>query len=641
MYSKLVFVRGGFLWHDHSRISRCHRLGVNCSFRGPERPDAEEQIEIARLAIREGVDGIAISSLDDALTDMVIEEAFAEGIPVVTFDSDAPDSKRVAYIGTDNFAFGQTLGKILLQLRPRGGNYAIISGVAPNLHLRNQGVRDFLKDSEWKEVVNSPSNAADSIDISLEQAEAFSKQRGIDAIIPAGGWPTYDNNTTMWRDMVDSNRNITYVVGDTQPVQIDHLTAGYVNGLVGQDPYEMGVKVVSILFEHSNNQDTTMRLKTGSVFGTAFMEMVRVPLELPPPVVDYNHIGNLRYVGIALFAVVAFFSTMFAFWTFSKRDVRIVTASQPQFLLLICFGAFMSALSLLPLSVDSSDDGNYSGDSANRLCMSIPWLNSIGFTIMFSALFAKTRRINKIIHNPFPYTRLKVTLSDLYWPLALLFTVNMITLVTWTFVAPLEFKRENHAGTDEWNRVISTYGTCYAEGSAPFIIVLALINLSAVLIANWQAFEARDIQSEFSESKYIAIAMACVLQTFLIGLPVIFLTQEIPQVQYILFVMWIFVVNTSVLLLIFVPKVCAERQMQEKQENDKRLHLEQFQAARTEMRLKFALRNANDGSDAGSEKSVGMHEYEPAPNGLGLSRVSWSSDPQADGTSSEVESIPA
>ena len=121
--------------------------------------NATEQAAIIENFISEGVDGMAIAGIDLELTGELINEALDAGIPVMTFDSDVPDSKRLAFIGTNNTALGYHVGKVLEQLRPEGGKYGIISGYGLNLAERVEGVRDRLRDSKWIEVDESPRNA--------------------------------------------------------------------------------------------------------------------------------------------------------------------------------------------------------------------------------------------------------------------------------------------------------------------------------------------------------------------------------------------------------------------------------------------------------------------------------------------------
>ena len=580
----------------HGCQARASALEVICDFEGPIHPVALDQLEIVRKKIDENVDGIAISSLDDNITQIAVQEALAKNIPVITFDSDAPFSGRLQYVGTDNFAFGETLGKILLQLRPKGGQYAIVSANSPNILERNDGVRNFLKASDWFEIESSPSDTQDSVAKGLDQVEDFSRMSEVDAIIAVGGWPMYHPNTTRWENIVDTiGSNVTYVIADTLQVQIDLLTSGHVNGLVGQDPYEMGIQAINLLYNRPTPADD-------SVFGTSFMEMVRVPLDLPPPNINYNYLGNLRFMGISLFAVIAFLAGSFATWTCRMSNVRVVVASQPQFLLLICLGAIVCGGALIPLSLDDSDP-KFEGTRADRACQSIPWLASLGFTLMFSALFSKTWRINQLFHNPFPNARLKILPRDLYLPLFCLLGANILCLIGWTIWDPVLYVRKAHAGTDEWNRVISTYGVCEVQSKA-FGFVLIAINLGAVIIANWQAYEARHIRSEFSESKYIALSMVCVLQAVLTGIPMLFLTPELPRVHYVVACMTISVCCLSVTMLIFVPKVNAARHEKAVSEANANNHLQRSIQSKMELRFRFGSLVAQDDSiKDGSELS--------------------------------------
>jgi hypothetical protein len=215
---------------------------------------------------------------------------------------------------------------------------------------------------------------------------------------------------------------------------------------------------------------------------------------------------------------------------------------------------------------------------------------------MFAALFSKIWRINKIFKNPHPYTRMKVTNRDLYVPLLSLLGLNVINLAVWTAVEPLEFTRQNHMGTDGWNRYISYYGTCSSPDATPFIVLLALINVSAVILANWQAYQARSIQSEFAESKYIAIAMVVVLQALLTGVPILFLVRDDPQVYYVVIAIMFFVISVAILLLVFVPKIFAEQRYAAAMDKQKKQHVNDSMAQLKEKRYRFGSLFANDGS---------------------------------------------
>jgi len=351
---------------------------------------------------------------------------------------------------------------------------------------------------------------------------------------------------------MDKNAHMTMVASETLPVAIDLMNRGYVDGLVGQLPFEMGVLSVDSLLKIHKGQDIEE-----TVYGTSFMEVLLFPLQLPELVVDMNYIGNLAILGYVLFGILVFLSLAFATWTFVNKDTRVVRASQPRFLGMICGVTLIMASTIIPLTID---DENYNERGTDIACMSVPWLMSIGFTTTFAALFSKTWRINKIFHNPSCFSRIKVTAVDVIGPYVVLMAINVIVLACWTAIAPLVFDRFYHEGTDSWNRQISSYGFCHSQtdakgGFIPYLIILGVVNISVLILANVQAYQARSIQSEYSESKYISIIMASMLQASVIGIPVILLVWDSPQVLFVVLVCLISVICFAVLSFMFLPKI--------------------------------------------------------------------------------------
>src|SRR5262249_3954872 len=119
---------------------------VEIIWRAPESADQLRQKEILESFITQGVDGIAISCTNgDFLTD-TINKAIDAGIPVITWDADAPKSKRLAYYGVDDFAAGKIMGEETAKLLGEKGTVAIITSLgAFNLQRRLEGVQESLK----------------------------------------------------------------------------------------------------------------------------------------------------------------------------------------------------------------------------------------------------------------------------------------------------------------------------------------------------------------------------------------------------------------------------------------------------------------------------------------------------------------
>ncbi|WP_426411041.1 sugar-binding protein [Bradyrhizobium ganzhouense] len=252
-------------------MKRAKELGnVECIYKGPIEHEPATQAQIIQDFITQKVDGLAISVADVAAMTKSIDAAAAAGIPVITFDADAPGSKRQAYIGTNNKDFGVALGKQLLQLRPEGGKYAMVSGGpgAKNLAERVDGVREALKGSKWVEVQGSPTFCNDDFTLAIQQmSDLRTATPDLAAIIPVGGWPMFAPEG--FKAFVNKNKKdidagkFTLVVADTLKMQLELLRDGYSNALTGQRPFEMGEKSMDTLLAIKKGQKVPEVIYTG------------------------------------------------------------------------------------------------------------------------------------------------------------------------------------------------------------------------------------------------------------------------------------------------------------------------------------------------------------------------------------------
>jgi ribose transport system substrate-binding protein len=252
-------------------MKRAKELGnVECIYKGPIEHEPATQAQIIQDFITQKVDGLAISVADVAAMTKSIDAAAAAGIPVITFDADAPGSKRTAYIGTNNKDFGLALGKQLAQLRPDGGKYAIVSGGpgAKNLAERVDGVRESLKGTKWVEVQGSPTFCNDDSALAIQQmTDLRTATPDLGAIVPIGGWPMFAPEG--YKAFVNKNKKdidagkFTLVVADTLKMQLELLRDGYSNALTGQRPFEMGEKSMDTLLALKKGQKVPETIYTG------------------------------------------------------------------------------------------------------------------------------------------------------------------------------------------------------------------------------------------------------------------------------------------------------------------------------------------------------------------------------------------
>jgi ribose transport system substrate-binding protein len=217
---------------------------VDVIWRGAETTDEVRQKEILESFIAQRVDGIAISCLNgDLLTD-AIDRAVDSGIPVVTWDSDAPKSKRQAFYGVNDVEAGKALGDGLAKLLNGRGRVAIVTSLgADNLQKRLEGAQTALREHPHIDVVEVFDVRDDAVRVAEVIASASQRYPDLDGWLSVGGWPVFVRNAL---DPVDSSRT-KVVAFDTIPPAPDILRAGKVQLLVGQKYFGWGEESVRLL----------------------------------------------------------------------------------------------------------------------------------------------------------------------------------------------------------------------------------------------------------------------------------------------------------------------------------------------------------------------------------------------------------
>jgi ribose transport system substrate-binding protein len=122
---------------------------VDVDFRIPSSGTAAEQQQLLDDLLVRGVDGVAVSPVDPANQTALLDKIASQAL-LITQDSDAPNSKRVCYIGTDNTAAGVEAGKLIKEALPDGGKIMVFVGSmdAQNAKERFAGIKQELQGSK-------------------------------------------------------------------------------------------------------------------------------------------------------------------------------------------------------------------------------------------------------------------------------------------------------------------------------------------------------------------------------------------------------------------------------------------------------------------------------------------------------------
>ncbi len=95
--------------------------------------DADEQLGLIEKAIAEGIDGLALAPATDSRITTRLQELAKQNIPVVTFNSDSPASKRLCFVGQDSFQAGRTAAGLMNGLIGGKGRILMMTGFLQNL----------------------------------------------------------------------------------------------------------------------------------------------------------------------------------------------------------------------------------------------------------------------------------------------------------------------------------------------------------------------------------------------------------------------------------------------------------------------------------------------------------------------------
>ena len=212
--------------------------GVKWDVRGPDNYDPQAEVQEFKTATALKPAGILVSVADAKLMAPVIDDAINAGIPVITIDSDAPDSKRLYFIGTNNRQAGEVGGKRLVEKLHGKGNIVIFTMPQPNLDERLAGYKDVLSDNpgiKIVEVVDIKGDAGNAFDRTSFYVAPKAPQH-IDAFVCLEATAGKRVAEALARENV-KDRLVIAMDGD--PETLDAIKAGTIDSTIAQKPYTM------------------------------------------------------------------------------------------------------------------------------------------------------------------------------------------------------------------------------------------------------------------------------------------------------------------------------------------------------------------------------------------------------------------
>lgn len=230
-------------------------------YMGPENPNPNDQRELLRQAIDIKPDGLIVQGISDTFIPL-INEAIARGIPVVTVDSDQPDSDRISYVGTDNYAMGQAMARDVLS-HVETIKAGVITGSETNDHhqLRLAGIESVLNESAQADILSVAVSNIKRVNAREKTYQMLRDYPDINVLVGVSALDVIGMTEAM--DVL--GREDIYVVGfDTLKENLELLAKGRVDTLVSQQPYEMGMRSMDVIRTILNGHDVPEMIHTES-----------------------------------------------------------------------------------------------------------------------------------------------------------------------------------------------------------------------------------------------------------------------------------------------------------------------------------------------------------------------------------------
>ncbi len=252
-------------------------LEVEIIWKGPlKEDDRESQIRVVEDFITRGVSGIVLAPLDDAALRMPVRDAVNNGIPVVIIDSGLKSEDYTSFVSTDNYIGGRKGGKCLAEILGGQGKVIMLryqEGSASTMN-REQGFLDVLKEKypEIEVVSSNQYGGATTESAYLASENLLAPLRKPDGGLTIDGIFCPNESTTfgMLRALEDSGLagKVKYVGFDSSDRLVLAMRKGYIQGLVLQDPINMGYLGVKMMVAHLRGEKVDKLIDTGSSMAT-------------------------------------------------------------------------------------------------------------------------------------------------------------------------------------------------------------------------------------------------------------------------------------------------------------------------------------------------------------------------------------
>jgi len=220
----------------------------NLTFKYPEQSSAAIQTRMMDDLVAAGVAGILVSPVDPKTMGDALNRVGGQ-VALFTTDSDAPNSKRVVYIGSSNTDAGKQAGQLMVKAMPNGGKCMGFVGLpgADNARERIEGVKEVIKGTKI-ELVDVRADDIDQTRAKRNVEDTITAHPEINCMV---GFYSY-NTPRIYEALKEAGKigKVTIIGFDEDPITLGGVKEGTIVGTVVQQPYEWGYQGMKMMAKY-------------------------------------------------------------------------------------------------------------------------------------------------------------------------------------------------------------------------------------------------------------------------------------------------------------------------------------------------------------------------------------------------------
>jgi len=245
-------------------------VDVDIVWKGPlKEDDLKAQIDVVSTFVAQGVSGIIVAPLNDAALKMPVKNAVDANIPVVVFDSDVQGDAQTSFVATDNQAAGRLAAEGLAKALDGKGKLLLLryqEGSASTTN-REKGFLDDLNGKNGLSLVSDNQYGGATTESAFQKSESLlvahkAQAGGVDGVFAPNESTTFGMLQALKKSGV--NKKVKLVGFDASEKLVQALRDGDIEGLVVQNPFNMGYISVKTMADHLRGKPVEKRIDTGA-----------------------------------------------------------------------------------------------------------------------------------------------------------------------------------------------------------------------------------------------------------------------------------------------------------------------------------------------------------------------------------------